>query len=871
MYESTGSGGGPTYGSGSGNGGGSSGGGSSGSGGGGRFVSNPGLALEQQQYHAAAMAAAAAAQQYRHHYGGPPGGGGGGAPGPAQGPAWQPYPSPGQFGSTPGRWHAPNVHTGAGAGAPPGTGGDGMSLALPGTSSPQFHGRSSSDPEAAMGHLSPAQRLALAYTPAPQVFGAGQAALGHGIDGSGGGGGGGGGGAASAASMGPAAAGCGGYGTPAGPEEYYYGRRTTVAEERLRRRRMAQEKEAAERGGGGGGGGDDGSWTPGGGGSGGGGGGGIGGGGPPGGSGSTPDSSPEKQRGRRGTAHSSRSPSPVPDRHGGVGAAAATACGAAAADTQTKQTVGILLPLDYSGMVEPEALGRAAQQPPGFAPEEPLLREMDPMARKALRTQVDLSRTADDCLSVLVKFRDVLNSVTLPRPAAVDYNQALKDAQRERIRVNDRVFQGKVEPLLEELRSLVGPLVFETALVTEVCQDIIRASSRTASGGDTYAVVAAVLSRPEAGDLLTPSGTESAPIAIGLDGAKGEVVITVENRFILRKSAMANMGGDFGMDNNGGGGVGSSGGGSGKRDKFKDRITRAKEDLDRFGERLRDHHTKIKDKKKAKNQVWKGPGWSVGLEKDRAMSWDGPLGGTGSNGLGAAPGGGSSGGANGGGGGALGPVNEDSERRDSEHDQEAAAAAVAAVATTNNSGLEDDGEGGEPGIQLDGRLEVFLTLLDGSCKRRLSVTCPLVERCSPQCILLGAGSGEVNGTYDLAGFRHLSPLYMNANGVTISQAVLGERRGWVIGSPPNRIFYGQPTRLPYPPDVHWALMTGGEGTNPPPTLMTHFNKRVREKRIDIRELPTPRWKPGITFPSDLHDTTDVLSATPASAASAGAG
>lgn len=66
-------------------------------------------------------------------------------------------------------------------------------------------------------------------------------------------------------------------------------------------------------------------------------------------------------------------------------------------------------------------------------------------------------------------------------------------------------------------------------LFLQVCQDIVRASSRTSSGGDAYAVMAALLSRPTE-DLLTPSGSESTPIGISVDAADGEVVITVDNR-----------------------------------------------------------------------------------------------------------------------------------------------------------------------------------------------------------------------------------------------------------------------------------------------------------------------------------------------------
>ena len=37
----------------------------------------------------------------------------------------------------------------------------------------------------------------------------------------------------------------------------------------------------------------------------------------------------------------------------------------------------------------------------------------------------------EDILTILVEFREALGAMTLPRPATVDYRQALTDAQRE--------------------------------------------------------------------------------------------------------------------------------------------------------------------------------------------------------------------------------------------------------------------------------------------------------------------------------------------------------------------------------------------------------------------------------------------------------
>ena len=45
--------------------------------------------------------------------------------------------------------------------------------------------------------------------------------------------------------------------------------------------------------------------------------------------------------------------------------------------------------------------------------------------------QVEVSSSDDELVAVMAKFRHTLFSIPLPPPAAVDYEQALKDAQRE--------------------------------------------------------------------------------------------------------------------------------------------------------------------------------------------------------------------------------------------------------------------------------------------------------------------------------------------------------------------------------------------------------------------------------------------------------
>lgn len=69
--------------------------------------------------------------------------------------------------------------------------------------------------------------------------------------------------------------------------------------------------------------------------------------------------------------------------------------------------------------------------------------------------------------------------------------------------------------------------------------------------------------------------------------------------------------------------------------------------------------------------------------------------------------------------------------------------------------------------------------------------------------------------------------------VTIAKECLGGREGWIIGRPPNYVLYGQPVDTALPPELHWALMNGGAGQNPPPTLMMHSQRRAKEVRLYV--------------------------------------
>ncbi len=104
-------------------------------------------------------------------------------------------------------------------------------------------------------------------------------------------------------------------------------------------------------------------------------------------------------------------------------------------------------------------------------------------------------------------------------------SKAMKDAKRETIYVNEMIFKGDAEKLMKRLQLLVLPLVGgkEKNLASAVCRDIIRASSRTAGGGDAYCVLCSMFSQSNDGYMITPKAAQSKPITVVVDGERGEV------------------------------------------------------------------------------------------------------------------------------------------------------------------------------------------------------------------------------------------------------------------------------------------------------------------------------------------------------------
>ena len=215
------------------------------------------------------------------------------------------------------------------------------------------------------------------------------------------------------------------------------------------------------------------------------------------------------------------------------------------------------------------------------------------------------------------------------------------------------------------LKELIEPLgAGDGGLVDSVCSDILRAASRTASGGDSYTVVRAMLATDDS--PLTPAPVKQAPILIEVDADSGKVHIETEDSFFLHS----------------------------------------------------DEDAMIANAEAAAEEAAAAAAAAMGEET-------------------------------------AGSGQDDGEKAK----KFSGKALRHALGLSNFWGKKKTAKPPAPPkpILLVAKCEISIGIFDQTCQRRLAVTCPDIETCPPQCIVVGAGQSAVNGTYDMQGFRHDSP------------------------------------------------------------------------------------------------------------------
>jgi hypothetical protein len=180
------------------------------------------------------------------------------------------------------------------------------------------------------------------------------------------------------------------------------------------------------------------------------------------------------------------------------------------ARAHTTAGTGILLPVGFGDASSKSALG-----------------SLD-TCRVALVRDVGACVNAADYVGMLHAHRDILLSLSLPNSQPTSPEQAFKDAVRETIILNGAPFSGTdALKLMRELERLTAPFAHNAAARAGAAMDILRAASRTCTGGDSYFGVSILFLRP--GVVVTAGHCAARPIEVTINSESGRATIVSHN------------------------------------------------------------------------------------------------------------------------------------------------------------------------------------------------------------------------------------------------------------------------------------------------------------------------------------------------------
>ena len=186
---------------------------------------------------------------------------------------------------------------------------------------------------------------------------------------------------------------------------------------------------------------------------------------------------------------------------------------------------------DYSF---PLALRRRKLPRPTSYDADALLERIPKKRMEAFEAAVVGARSEDDILSACIRFSKFLQRLRLPRTfESIDLQQAYKDIKRERVEINgEEVTVEGPEELETILRPLLTDFTFDSDAEMRVVQDIVRACSRTASGGDAYFVVTNLFGR-KPGYAVLPGRGDPGPVVVNISRT-GEGSFITRSEFEVR-------------------------------------------------------------------------------------------------------------------------------------------------------------------------------------------------------------------------------------------------------------------------------------------------------------------------------------------------
>jgi len=126
------------------------------------------------------------------------------------------------------------------------------------------------------------------------------------------------------------------------------------------------------------------------------------------------------------------------------------------------------------------------------------------------------TRNPEELSRVVKRWKDSLRKVKLPPPAVADIDQVKKDAQRDVIVINGRLFERRSE---DQVRYLAKALTRTegkscTRGSRRLAQQILMRASRTVSGADSYFVCERLFSRPDFFHITPVAGGKPVPTIV---------------------------------------------------------------------------------------------------------------------------------------------------------------------------------------------------------------------------------------------------------------------------------------------------------------------------------------------------------------------
>jgi len=182
---------------------------------------------------------------------------------------------------------------------------------------------------------------------------------------------------------------------------------------------------------------------------------------------------------------------------------------------------GILLPMGFG---DASALGRHDS---GKHPKHPL-DHVEERTKTAFLLQSSQAETYENYIVLLHQYRGILLNLILPNSKPTTEEQALKDACRETFVLNGAPLEGhRTAELMQHLATMIAPFAYSKEAIASTSLDVLRAASRTCTGGDSYFLTTSLFSRP--GRMVTAGHVKTQqPIKIA-STQHGKIVIESYN------------------------------------------------------------------------------------------------------------------------------------------------------------------------------------------------------------------------------------------------------------------------------------------------------------------------------------------------------